>query len=143
MSNAQHSAPAGQRGTAPGGTGATGARTDLIQLTGLRADTVIGIHAWERRVRQTLRIDLALTVDARPAAASERLEDALDYGAVADAVRACCAEAQCLLIETLAERIAATLFTAFDVPWLRLTLHKPGAVGDCDDIALTIERRRD
>lgn len=139
MSGAQQGDPAGRERAEEGGTGE---HPDRIRLTGLRADTVVGIHAWERRIRQTLRIDLELPVDARRAAASERIEDALDYGAVTDAVRACCAEAECLLIETLAERIAAALLTRFDLPWLRLTLHKPGAVRDCDDVALTIERSR-
>lgn len=131
----------GSAATGPGGAGDEPG--DLIRLTGLRAATVIGIHAWERRVRQTVRIDLVLPVDGRRAAASERIEDALDYGAVADRVRRCCAGAEYLLIETLAEHIAATLLARFELPWLRLTVHKPGAVGDCDDVALTIERRRE
>ncbi|MGH8454561.1 MAG: dihydroneopterin aldolase, partial [Nevskiales bacterium] len=52
---------------------------DFICLRELKLDTVIGTQVWERRVRQTVSLDLEIGVDARPAAASDRLADTLDY----------------------------------------------------------------
>jgi dihydroneopterin aldolase len=46
------------------------------------------------------------------------------------------------LIETLAERVASMLLKDFGVAWLRLELHKPGAVAGAQDISVSIERGR-
>ena len=42
---------------------------DIIYLHDLRIDTVIGVFDWERRVRQTVILDLDLAADIRRAAA--------------------------------------------------------------------------
>ncbi|HSG89272.1 MAG TPA: dihydroneopterin aldolase [Pseudomonadales bacterium] len=121
----------------------SGAPSDQIRLTGLEADAVIGIHAWERRVRQRLRFDLTMPTDAARGARSDAIEDALDYTAVAARVRSHCAASDCLLVETLADRLAGDLLSHFGLPWLRLTLHKTGAIDGCADVILDIERTRE
>jgi len=45
-----------------------------------------------------------------------------------------------LLVESLAEEIAAIVREEFNVPWLRLRLSKPGAVRGARDVGLVIER---
>jgi dihydroneopterin aldolase len=44
------------------------------------------------------------------------------------------------LVETLAEKIAEIVISEFNVPWLRLTVHKPGAVRGSRDVGVIIER---
>ena len=44
------------------------------------------------------------------------------------------------LVETLAEKIAAIVISEFNVPWLKLTVHKPGAVRGSRDVGVIIER---
>ena len=44
------------------------------------------------------------------------------------------------LVETLAERIAEIVVTEFDVPRVKVTLHKPGAVRGSKDVGVIIER---
>ena len=53
-----------------------------LDIRDLKIDTVIGIFDWERRIRQTISIDLEMAFDIRKAAASDRIEDTLDYKAV-------------------------------------------------------------
>jgi len=43
-------------------------------------------------------------------------------------------------VETLAERICAIVLEEFDVRWVRLTLHKPGAVSGSRSVGVRIER---
>ncbi|MCM2313510.1 MAG: dihydroneopterin aldolase, partial [Steroidobacteraceae bacterium] len=52
---------------------------DVIFLTGLTSDCIIGIWDWERRVKQKVVIDLEMGADIRKAAASDAIEDTLDY----------------------------------------------------------------
>ena len=116
---------------------------DIIFLRDLRIDTVIGIYGWERQVTQTLVFDLEMGTDIRRAAASDRIEDTLNYKAVAKRVIGFVQDSQFELVETLAERVAQLILDEFEVPWLRLTLNKQGAVRGARDVGLIIERRRD
>lgn len=113
---------------------------DTIRLRGLKAETVIGVRDWERKLPRTVTIDLDLAVDAARAARSDRLGDTLDYHALAQVVTAFVAQSRVQLIETLAEHLAAELMRQFGIAWLSLTVHKPGAVPGTQDVALSIER---
>ena len=113
---------------------------DIVYLHGLRVDAVIGVHEWEQQVRQTLSIDLEMACDTQIAAASDRLQDALDYAAVARRLGELAQANRRQLLEGLAETMADTLQREFAVPWLRLRLSKPGAVPACADVGVLIER---
>jgi len=113
---------------------------DTVFIEGLEVDTVIGAYDWERSIRQCLRLDLALGWDNRPAAAGDDLSKALDYAALAARIQAFAAEAQFILVETFAERLAQTLMSEFQIPWLRLKLTKPGAVPAPSGVGVEIER---
>jgi len=113
---------------------------DIVYIRELEIDTVIGIYDWERQIRQTVSLDLDMATDIRPAAASEDIERALDYKAVAKRLIAFVGESEFLLIETLAEHVAAIVREEFGVRWLRLRVGKPGAVTGARDVGVVIER---
>ena len=116
--------------------------SDRVFLRGLALDTVIGVHAWEREVRQRLLLDLDMACSLAAAVASDEVGDALDYAAVAGRVREFAGEAQYRLIEKLAEELAQLILREFTVSWVRLQLRKPGAVTGAEDLGVIIERRR-
>jgi dihydroneopterin aldolase len=65
-------------------------RTDKVFIEGLEIEALIGIYDWERRIRQPLRFDVEMAFDNRKPAATDAIEDTLDYKAVskrADRVR--------------------------------------------------------
>ena len=113
---------------------------DIIYLHDLRIDTVIGVFDWERRVRQTVIIDLEMAADIRRAAASDDLADTLNYKAVAKRLIDFVGHSEFQLVETLAERAAELLLKEFGVPWLRLRVNKQGAVRGARDVGVIIER---
>lgn len=113
---------------------------DVIRIKGLKVETIVGVHDWERRLPRPVVIDLELATDAARAARSDALKDAMDYHAVAQAVTAFVRATQPQLIETLAQRLADKLQQDFGVTWLRLELHKPGAVAGASDVSVAIER---
>jgi len=114
--------------------------SDLVFVRGLALDTIIGVYAWEREVRQRLVLDLEMATDVRPAALSDTVEDALDYAAVSERVRSFAADHHFYLIEKMAEELAGVVLTEFAVPWVRLRLCKPGAVREATDVGVLIER---
>ena len=113
---------------------------DKLQITGLRVSAVIGVRAWERQLRQPLLIDLSLAIDAAAAAASDQIDDALDYGAVARRVTELTETSNFQLIETLAEAIASMVLDEFAPASVTITVHKPGAVPQAQGVSIEIER---
>jgi dihydroneopterin aldolase len=113
---------------------------DIIYLKDLRIDTIVGIYEWERRTRQTVIFDIEMGADIRKAAQSDKIEDTLNYKAVAKRVISFVEGSNFELIETLAERVADILLREFKVPWLRLSLNKQGAVRGVRDVGVVIER---
>jgi dihydroneopterin aldolase len=113
---------------------------DIIFLHDLKVETVIGIWDWERKIRQTVVIDIDMAADIRKAAASDSVDDTLNYKLVAKRVQQFTSESEFQLVETLAERIAAIVTGEFDVPWVRVRVNKPGAIRGAQDVGVLIER---
>lgn len=115
---------------------------DFIFLRDLEIETVIGIWEWERRIRQYVRIDLEMGADIPRAAAGDRIEDTLNYKAVAKRVQEFVGSSSFQLVETLAEKLAALVLEEFDVPWIRVTVNKPRAIRGARDVGVSIRRSR-
>lgn len=113
---------------------------DIIYLNDLRIETVIGINDWERRIKQTVVLDVELGTDIRRSAAADSIEDTVDYKAVAKRLNSFVGSSSFHLVETLAERIADILIDEFKVPWCRLRVNKQGAVRYVRDVGVVIER---
>ncbi|MEJ2602236.1 MAG: dihydroneopterin aldolase [Gammaproteobacteria bacterium] len=113
---------------------------DIIFLRDLRIETVVGIWDWERRIRQTVSIDLEMATDIARAAATDSIEDTLNYKKVAKRLQAFVGASDFQLVETMAERIAEIVLGEFDVPWVRVTVNKPGAIRGSRDVGVCIER---
>ncbi|RYD16349.1 MAG: dihydroneopterin aldolase [Lysobacteraceae bacterium] len=113
---------------------------DLVFIEDLRIETIIGIYDWERTTRQVVALDIEMAFDNTRPAASDRIEDTLDYKAVSKRLIAFVGESHFELVETLAERCAALIREEFGVAWLRLKLSKPGAVTGSRAVGVLIER---
>ena len=113
---------------------------DIVFINDLRIETIIGIYDWERKVKQTISLDLEMATDIRKSAATDAIEDTLNYKAVAKRLIAFVGDSEYQLVETLAEKITDIVLAEFDVPWLKLTVHKPGAVRGSRDVGVMIER---
>ncbi len=113
---------------------------DRIFLSELKVDTVIGIWEWERRIRQTVIIDIEMSADIRKAAASDDVVDTLNYKSVAKRVQSFVADSNFQLVETLAEKIAGIVRDEFDVAWVKVRVNKPGAIRGSKAVGILIER---
>jgi 7,8-dihydroneopterin aldolase/epimerase/oxygenase len=113
---------------------------DIVFLRGLRIETVIGIYDWERKIKQPVVLDIEMAGDIARAAASDQIEDTLDYKAISKRLKQFVSESRFELVETLAERCAAIIRDEFGVRWVRLKLDKIGAVSDAQGVGVIIER---
>lgn len=114
---------------------------DIVFITDLRANTIIGIYDWERSQKQVISVDLEMSADISRPAVTDSIEDTLNYKAVSKRVEQFIVESSFQLVETLAERLAALILSEFKLDWIRLTVHKPGALSNSRDVGVRIERR--
>lgn len=115
---------------------------DKIFLHGLKVDCVIGVWEWERRITQRVEIDIDMAADIARAAATDSLEDTLNYKAIAKRVVAHVENSEYRLVETLAESVARILVSEFEIPWCRVRVNKGGAVRGARAVGVIIERGR-
>jgi dihydroneopterin aldolase len=114
---------------------------DTIFLSSLTVECIVGIWEWERRVKQTVIIDVEMAADIRKAAATDHIDSTIDYKKVAKRLLSFVADSQFQLVETLTERIAQIIVTEFGVSWVRVRLNKRGAIRSARDVGVQIERR--
>lgn len=115
---------------------------DTLLIENLTVDALVGVHPHEKRIRQQLRLDLALEVDMTSAAATDELADALDYVSVCDHLRDHIRQSRRQLIESLAESCAQTLLENYPIAVISLTLRKPGALAGTPVVGVAIRRER-
>jgi len=113
---------------------------DIIFLKQLEIETVIGIYDWEREIKQTVVLDIEMATDISKAAASDHIDDTLDYKSVAKRLIQFVGESEFELVETLTEKVAEIILSEFDVPWVKIVLNKRGAIRGAQGVGIIIER---
>jgi dihydroneopterin aldolase len=113
---------------------------DIIYINDLRIETVIGIFDWERKIKQTVILDIEMAGDCRKAAENDSVDDTVNYKSVAKRLIAFVGDSEYQLVETLAERCAEIVVKEFQVPWVKLRVNKQGALRGARDVGVIIER---
>ncbi|MBU0656600.1 MAG: dihydroneopterin aldolase [Gammaproteobacteria bacterium] len=113
---------------------------DIVYVRDLRMDARIGIYEWEKRIRQKIRVDLEMGWDNQRPAASDDIKDTLNYKTASKRVMELVESDHYELVERLAETIATTLMQELQIPWIQVTVGKPGAVRGSSEVGVRIER---
>jgi dihydroneopterin aldolase len=115
---------------------------DRIFLHGLTVECIIGFIEWERRIKQTIVLDVEMPVDCARAAQSDNVAETLDYKKVAKRLISFVSTSEFKLVETLAHRTALLIIEEFGVDWVRLSINKPGAIRGSKDVGVAVLRTR-
>jgi dihydroneopterin aldolase len=115
---------------------------DRIFLRGLQVECIIGFIEWERRIKQTIVLDIELPVDCARAAETDEVANTVDYKRVAKRIIAFVEASEFKLVETLAHRAAMIVLEEFQLAWVRLSVNKPGAIRGSRDVGVSIQRTR-
>jgi|TARA_B100001113_G_scaffold118880_1_gene97128 dihydroneopterin aldolase len=113
---------------------------DTIYIKDLRVKTTIGIFEWERKVKQEVSIDMEFPFDCKKAAASDSIDDTIDYKTITKGVIKFVEESSYQLQETLAENIASLLKDKYGIKSVKLRVSKPGALRGAKDVGINISR---
>ena len=113
---------------------------DIIKISQLKINTVIGAYAWEQQISQTVSLDLEFAADMAATTADDELDARTDYASVASKVSEYVSAKQTALLETLAESIAQFCLQDLGLSWVRLSLSKPGAIPNAGGVSISITR---
>lgn len=115
---------------------------DRILVRDLRMDCIVGIEEHERVTRQRVLVNLALECDLAPSAASDRIEDTINYVTIKNDILALAEASRFFLIEKLADRIAALCLAHRYVRAVTVTVDKPGALTGARSVAVELRREK-
>lgn len=113
---------------------------DIVFLEEIKLDIVIGIYEWERKVSQTIRIDIEIGLPHSRAGISDDIADTIDYGVVMERIRQTVGEKHFSLVEALAEHIADLIRGEFGAPWVKVSVAKLGMLRGVKRLGIVIER---
>jgi len=113
---------------------------DIIFLEAFRIRTLIGIYPWERKIPQTIELNLEIGLPSKHGCLTDRIEDTLDYAQIVERIRAMLMAQHFSLLETLAEHIAQMILTEFRSPWVKVSVAKLDVLEGVGKLGITIER---
>src|SRR5687768_16034736 len=113
---------------------------DRIFLHGLQVECIIGFIEWERRIKQTIVLDIELPVDCARAAETDEVANTVDYKRVAKRIIAFVEASEFKLVETLAHRAVMIVLEEFQLAWVRLSVIKPGSIRGSRYVGVSIQR---
>jgi len=113
---------------------------DVIFITDLRVEMLIGVYDWERKVPQTVQLDLEIGIPDGGGPRSDRIRETIDYAKVIQRIQASLQQERFLLVERLAEHLASLVMTEFKAPWVRINVSKLAVEKDVKRVGITIER---
>jgi dihydroneopterin aldolase len=117
----------------------------VVFLRGLELMARLGVHPHEKAAPQRIRLSVELLVQDESApdgVGADALQRVVDYQRLVELARAVVGSGHVLLVETLAERIAAAALEDGRVERARVTVEKPDIFADVDAVGVVVERRR-
>lgn len=115
---------------------------DIIFLKEFKIKTLIGIYPWERKIPQTIELNLEITLPSQQASKTGCIEDALDYSQVVRRISTMLNQQHFSLLETLTENIAQLILTEFDAPRVKVCAAKLDVIQGVKQLGICIERSR-
>ena len=115
---------------------------DKIFLRDLKLKTRIGIVEWEKQIDQIININIEVGTDIKKAASSDDVSFSLDYKSLSIKVKEYVQKNNHQLIETLIENIAEILLKDFNIEYVTISISKPGAIRDSQDVGIEITRKK-
>lgn len=109
-----------------------------IHITDLKLRTVIGIFAWERKIKQDVILNIALTFNAKKAAKTDNVKDTVDYKNLTKKIIAKVESSKYFLIEKLAAQVLSIIRKTPGVLEATVRIDKPGALRFAKSVSVTL-----
>lgn len=115
---------------------------DQISIFDLHLRAIIGVNQNERTDRQDIMVNIVIHTDTSAAAASDNIDDTVNYRSLTKRIIQLVEESEYYLVETMAERIATLCLDDKRVERTIVSIEKPTALRFARSVGVTIERSR-
>lgn len=113
---------------------------DTFKINQLKVQTFLGTYPFEQKVKQPVVLDLEYTLDTRPAAKTNALNDTVDYSRLAAQLTQFIEQQAFVLIENMAEQITQFLKQEFALSQVKLKITKIGCLPNAKEVSLEVVR---
>lgn len=113
---------------------------DVIFISELRIETLIGVYEWEKRAPQTIQLDVEVGLPGRHERRSDQLGDTIDYASIVTRIERLFREGHFPLLENAAEAVAGAIQQDFGAPWVRVAIAKLAPLRNVKRLGVVIER---
>lgn len=113
-----------------------------IFLKNLEVKCIIGIYDWERKKKQRVLISFGFPHDTTPALAHDHIDSTINYKKIAKYILEFTSKSKYYLVEALAENLCRQILTRFDLPFITLSVSKPGAIRYAANVGIEISKYR-
>ena len=113
-----------------------------IKIKNLRLRAIIGVNQWERQNRQEIIVNIEMEYDGSAAAASDRVEDAVDYSALKRRLLAEVEATEFFLLEKLATFVLNIVMQDSRIVSTVVEIDKPHALRFADSVSVTVRGHR-
>jgi len=111
---------------------------DILEVNGLHVTTTIGVHAWEKQIKQKLLLDLKLHTSFEDC--NDTLTNTIDYASLCKTVTDLLESTTFDLIETVAEKVAIHINSEFNPSEIAIRVCKPHAIKNAASVCVSIQR---
>lgn len=114
----------------------------IIRIKNLKAQTILGIHDWEKEKPRDIIINAAITFADETSCTTDNVDDTLDYDALSQRIVAYVESVDTGLIEKLAHDVIALIMDDQRVTEATIEIDKPGAIKVSESVSVTLCKRR-
>lgn len=113
-----------------------------VMIKDLSVQGIIGINPDERVTKQEILVNATLWVDTRDAAASDDIQDAVNYRTITKQMIAHIEQGEPMLVERLVDELAEICLADLRVQRVEISVEKPGALRHARSVGIKITRMR-
>ena len=113
---------------------------DVLKLSGITVDCILGDLPEEREKEQQVLVDVVLEMDLQDAALSDSLDDTVDYALLVGNIREALEDAKCRLLERAADVVADVCLADPRVEHATVSVRKYGSVSGLGSAEVKITR---
>jgi len=112
----------------------------ILKMKNLRLRTIVGVYEWEKKKRQDVCINLQLTFDGKKAAATDDIDETIDYKSLRNQILSHVENNSFNLVEKIASDTAAIALKFPLAQSVLVEVEKPGALRFADAVSIILER---
>ena len=113
---------------------------DIIFISELRIETLIGVYEWEKRAPQTIQLDVEVGLPGRHGLRSNQLRDTIDYAGIVTRIEQLFRDEHFPLLENAADAVAGAIQEEFGAPWVKVAIANLAPLRNVKRLGVVIER---